>query len=239
MHILRASDHRQMPWKNGGGVTTEIAIAPPGASVGDFDWRISMATVASDGPFSRFDGIDRTLTVLSGEGLELGVESAPLLRLIPAGKPYPFPGDMAASARLLAGPVTDFNVMTRRRHWTHSVDNLSINGTQVLPVGTDIVVIFCRSGKITLDENPIENLSRGGENGDFRTPKRSVRLVREHRSAEKRHLQPALANLRSGSGSSVLDAHDAALIQASADTPEISIGGSGEAIIVRLSRAGA
>ena len=180
-----------MPWKNGGGVTTEIAIAPPGASVGDFDWRISMATVASDGPFSRFDGIDRTLTVLSGKGLELEVEGAPLVRLTAAGKPYPFPGDAAASAKLIAGSVTDFNVMTRRGRWTHSVDNLSIDGTQVLPVAADVCIIFCRSGEITLDE------------------------------------------------SSVLEAHDAALIDASADTPEISVGGSGEAIIVHLSRVGA
>ncbi|MBZ9602496.1 HutD/Ves family protein [Phyllobacterium chamaecytisi] len=188
MKILRASDHRQMPWKNGGGVTTEIAVAPPLASVADFDWRISMATVAADGPFSRFDGIDRTLTVLSGEGLELAIESAPLVRLSPASKPYPFPGDATASAKLIAGPVTDFNVMTRRGRWTHSVDNLSIDGTLLLPVAADACIIFCRSGQITLGE------------------------------------------------SSVLDAHDAALIDASADTLEISIGGSGEAIIVHLSQ---
>jgi environmental stress-induced protein Ves len=188
MRILRASDNRQMPWKNGGGVTTEIAVAPSGASVGDFDWRISMATVAADGPFSRFEGVDRTLSVLSGEGLELAVESAPHVRLTPASKPYPFPGDATASAKLIAGPVIDFNVMTRRGRWTHSVDNLSIDGTQVLPVAVDACIIFCRSGQITLDE------------------------------------------------SSVLEAHDAALIDASAGTPEISIGGSGEAIIVSLSQ---
>lgn len=188
MKILRASGHRQMPWRNGGGVTTEIAVAPPLASVADFDWRISMATVAADGPFSRFDGIDRTLTVLSGDGLELAVESAPLVRLTPASKPYPFPGDATASAKLIAGPVTDFNVMTRRGRWAHSVDNLSIDGTRVLTVAADVCIIFCRSGQITLDK------------------------------------------------SSVLDAHDAALIDASADTPEISVGGSGEAIIVHLSQ---
>ncbi|CAN7168651.1 HutD family protein [Phyllobacterium sp. LjRoot231] len=188
MRILRASDHRQMPWKNGGGVTTEIAVAPAGAPVGDFDWRISMATVAADGPFSRFEGIDRTLTVLSGAGLDLEVEGETPVRLTPAGKPFAFPGDVATSARLIAGQVTDFNVMTRRGRWTHSVENLSMNGTRVLPVAAGAVVIFCREGKITLDE------------------------------------------------SSVLHAHDAALIEASADTAEISIGGSGEALVVRLSR---
>ena len=187
MHVLRASNHRQMPWKNGGGVTTEIAVAPPLASVADFDWRISMATVASDGPFSRFEGIDRTLTVLSGEGLELAVEGPPV-RLTPASKPYPFPGDAPVSARLIAGPVTDFNVMTRRGRWTHRVDNLSVDGTRVLPVTVDACIVFCRSGQITVD------------------------------------------------GSSVLETHDAALIDASADTPEISVGGSGKAIIVHLSQ---
>ena len=188
MKILRASDHRQMPWKNGGGVTIEIAVAPPLASVADFDWRISMATVAADGPFSRFEGVDRTLTVLSGEGLELEVEGDIPVRLTPTGKPHPFPGDVAASAKLIAGPVVDFNVMTRWGRWTHSVDNLSIDGTQLLPVAADVCIIFCRSGQITLDEW------------------------------------------------SVLDAHDAALIDASADTLEISVGGSGEAIIVHLSQ---
>lgn len=54
MKIIRASEYKTMPWKNGGGVTVEIAIHPPGASVNAFDWRISMATVAQDGPFSSF-----------------------------------------------------------------------------------------------------------------------------------------------------------------------------------------
>jgi len=61
MKILRSADHKRMPWKNGGGETVEIAISPQGAGLADFDWRVSMATVASDGPFSVFPGIDRTL----------------------------------------------------------------------------------------------------------------------------------------------------------------------------------
>ena len=50
-----------MPWKNGGGETAEIAVSPPGAALDDFDWRLSMARVETDGPFSAFPGIDRTL----------------------------------------------------------------------------------------------------------------------------------------------------------------------------------
>ncbi len=51
MQILRASDHRVMPWKNGGGSTTEIAVFPIDSGLDAFDWRVSMATVAADGPF--------------------------------------------------------------------------------------------------------------------------------------------------------------------------------------------
>ena len=61
--LLRNSDHRRMPWKNGGGETVEVIVHPEGASLSDFGWRVSMATVASDGPFSVFPGIDRTLAV--------------------------------------------------------------------------------------------------------------------------------------------------------------------------------
>ncbi|MBV9975040.1 MAG: HutD family protein, partial [Hyphomicrobiales bacterium] len=61
MRVLRAGQHRRMPWKNGGGETTEIIASPEGAGLDEFDWRISMARVATDGPFSRFAGVDRTL----------------------------------------------------------------------------------------------------------------------------------------------------------------------------------
>src|SRR5690348_16103916 len=73
MRIIRSSDYRRMPWKNGGGETVEVTIAPEGASLDAFDWRVSMARVASSGPFSRFPGVDRTLAVLAGGGMRLDV----------------------------------------------------------------------------------------------------------------------------------------------------------------------
>lgn len=119
MQILRAGDHRRMPWKNGGGETVEIAVYPPGATVGDFDWRVSMATVASDGPFSVFEGIDRTLGVLSGDGIVLAVKGQAPVELRPNGVLHAFPADVPTRARLLAGPITDLNVMTRRGVFAH------------------------------------------------------------------------------------------------------------------------
>src|SRR4029077_9426905 len=77
--IIRAGDCKTTPWKNGGGSTTEIATGPAGASLEAFDWRVSMARVTSDGPFSDFASVDRTLAVVKGNGLVLTTgENAPV-----------------------------------------------------------------------------------------------------------------------------------------------------------------
>ena len=119
--LLRNADHRRMPWKNGGGETVEVIVHPEGASLSDFGWRVSMATVASDGPFSVFPGIDRTLAVLSGDGMALSIEGLGDRLLTPVSAPLPFPADAPTSARLTGGPITDLNVMTRRGAFRHSL----------------------------------------------------------------------------------------------------------------------
>ena len=124
MRLLKAESHRRMPWKNGGGETIEIAVHPPGAGLSDFDWRISMAKVASDGPFSVFPGVDRTLCVLDGDGFDLDVAGGGRRRLTVASEPLLFPADAPTTAQLLGGPVTDLNVMTRRDGFTHAVRRL-------------------------------------------------------------------------------------------------------------------
>ena len=70
--ILRSSDYQRMPWKNGGGTTTEIWKAASPA--GEMLWRLSIADVASDGPFSEFPGIDRWIMVIAGKGMELTID---------------------------------------------------------------------------------------------------------------------------------------------------------------------
>lgn len=136
MKHLRAADHRRMPWKNGGGETAEIAVHPAGADLAAFDWRVSMATVASDGPFSLFPGIDRTLAVLSGAGIRLDVAGFAGQRLTPESPPLAFPADAPAGASLIAGPITDLNVMTRRGRCRHSLAPLTVAGRETLAFDT-------------------------------------------------------------------------------------------------------
>ena len=77
-----------------------------------------MADVASDGPFSSFPGIDRTLIVVEGEGIELDVEGI-VYPLDAANPKLSFSGDDITTGRLLSGPIRDLNVMTRRGQFRH------------------------------------------------------------------------------------------------------------------------
>jgi len=107
------------PWRNGGGETREIISWPAGQS--DFEWRASIATIAADGPFSLFTGIDRSITLLSGEGVNLHTEQGGDHALTQIGAPYSFAGEVPISATLVGGVTTDFNIMTRRGSCTAQV----------------------------------------------------------------------------------------------------------------------
>lgn len=146
MRVIRAADCKKMPWKNGGGETTEIAVSPDGASVDNFDWRMSMATVASSGPFSLFAGIDRTLAVLDGDGLSLTVDGVGTTELTTGSAPLPFPGDAPAGANLIGRTVTDLNIMTRRGRIVHTMRRLEVAGMAELSVAAPELLVFCHAG---------------------------------------------------------------------------------------------
>lgn len=148
MKVLRAGDYKRMPWKNGGGETVEIAVFPEGASLADFDWRVSMATVTSDGPFSSFPGIDRTLSILQGKGMHLVIEGRAPVLLTGETAPLPFPADVATSASLVDGPIVDLNVMTRRGKLAHTVRRLTIDHSQVLDRTAETTLILCHGGAV-------------------------------------------------------------------------------------------
>lgn len=177
MRVLRARDHRRMPWKNGGGETTEIAVFPDDAGLSDFDWRVSMARVDRDGPFSAFPGIDRTLAILDGDGIVLDVEGHEPRRLAPGGAAHAFPADVPTSAALIGGAVVDFNVMSRRCKIAHSL--LPLSGSFSSAAGASRL-LFCARSALRVDVDgetvrlgahdalrldPAEHARIAGENG--------------------------------------------------------------------------
>jgi environmental stress-induced protein Ves len=147
LQVLRASDRATTPWKNGGGVTSQIAIFPETAGVSDFDWRVSLAMVAAAGPFSAFPGVDRLMMVLEGR-LELEIPGADPLVLDAGGPAAEFPGDAPVSALAPASPVADINVMVRRGRFTASLERRRIAGSAAV-VSQDVTLILSSVGGLS------------------------------------------------------------------------------------------
>lgn len=108
MISVRADDVAAQAWKNGGGRTRELAV-DAGA---EWRWRISLADIEGDGPFSAYPGVERWFAVVDGAGVELTLDGAPLV-LRPHDPPLVFDGAAAPGCRLLAGATRDLNLMLR------------------------------------------------------------------------------------------------------------------------------
>ena len=129
------------PWKNGGGVTREIVCQPPGAGMDAFDWRVSIAHIASDGPFSAFAGVDRVITLLEGAGVRLqSTDGAFDHALNTPLVPFAFAGEAPVMGTLLGGDCHDFNVMTRRAACRAGVWVCRDNTTTAAPAGVLMAV---------------------------------------------------------------------------------------------------
>ena len=160
---LRPADARVVPWKNGRGVTRELALWPEGANLerGDFDWRLSSAPVNEPGPFSVFPGVERILVVTAGADLVLSHgREAPRARLRRL-EPYRFAGDWPTTAELPHGPITDFNVMLRAGRARADVQGLALGARRaresLAPGHAFVHVVAARcSARVTGEEEPFE-----------------------------------------------------------------------------------
>jgi len=150
-----------VPWKNGRGVTRELALWPPGTSLErlDFAWRIACAPVDAPGPFSRLPGLERILVLTEGAGCELvhGAH-APRARLRRL-EPYRFAGDWPTAAELPYGPVADLNVMFDPARVRASVEPLALGARRLretLAAGHAFLHLLAGSlgARVTGEEEP-------------------------------------------------------------------------------------
>jgi hypothetical protein len=115
MKIVSPTEWITQPWRNGGGVTHEVFRDPSPSESGDaFTLRVSVAEVTRDGPFSRFEGIQRWITLLEGRGFTLHREGRPPRVIDRAFEPFAFSGETPIDCTLIDGPVRDLNVMADR-----------------------------------------------------------------------------------------------------------------------------
>lgn len=144
------------PWKNGAGVTREIAVGPKGAGASEFGWRISLADVGRDAPFSAFPGVDRCIVLLRGAGMRLRSDNGALdHRLDQPLVPFQFSGETPLSATLVDGPSSDFNVMTRRGAWSADV---TVQRSAFEPASADVTLLLCSEGEWRVEGSSPETL---------------------------------------------------------------------------------
>lgn len=155
MQILRRAGYRQMPWKNGQGLTEEVLTFPEGSAVDAFDWRISIAHVGADGPFSLFPGIDRTIALLDGAGLILDLPDETEHLLSPGGGPFAFPGEWEISSRNVNGGTMDLNIMTRRSRYKHRMTRRVLEPGATLSAVQRKILVPMSAGSVRLDTDDL------------------------------------------------------------------------------------
>jgi hypothetical protein len=140
--ILSTSDFRRMPWRNGRGTTLELLRSPSEGAA--FDWRISAADVASDGPFSLFPGCERVLVLLEGAGIELVRADGGITRLAQPFDTLRFSGDEPIDSRLVDGPIRDFNAIVDRSRFACEVAVVrAAAACDLATAGAELLVYAC------------------------------------------------------------------------------------------------
>ncbi|WP_082565874.1 HutD/Ves family protein [Arthrobacter sp. Soil782] len=146
MRHYTAESYVRMPWKNGAGFTTEVARSGP---VEGYDWRLSIADVATDGPFSSFPDYWRVITVLEGAGMHLTVDSQPSGALSPF-EAFTFDGAGRTECALVGGPIRDFNLIYRKGRIDSRLTWIELSNAQHLVTDAPTILIFAAVGQAAL-----------------------------------------------------------------------------------------
>jgi hypothetical protein len=139
--VVRAEDVAAQPWANGGGTTRELLRAADDA------WRLSLADIDSDGPFSTFPGKQRLLTVVDGTVLRLVVDGTE--SVVEWGRPFAFAGNAEVAASIPEGPVRALNAIV-----SEGIDPfvtvLELGRSSVLPLADDQAALVL-TGRANVD----------------------------------------------------------------------------------------
>jgi uncharacterized protein len=140
---LTPADYLQVPWKNGGGVSTTIAgESLAGSAAGDWSgmvWQLGRTSILTPAPFSDLSGFERLQTVVRGQGLFLDMAGG----AIDLSEPFTvarYDGGAAIVSRLAQGPVEVMNLIGRRDRVRIGMEVLRAGGSAALPLATHVVV---------------------------------------------------------------------------------------------------
>jgi environmental stress-induced protein Ves len=138
--VLDAGRYVRTPWKNGGGVSVEIA------SDGDV-WRFGRTQITAAGPFSDYTGFDRMQVLVAGSGLVLETPDGEIDVRRPF-KPVRFAGETTIMSRLEAGPVEVVNLMGDRGRVR--IDLAVLRAGETRSLGPGVHIAYCPTGPARL-----------------------------------------------------------------------------------------
>ena len=139
-----------VPWQNGGGMTREVAIWPPGSVYADFDWRLSVADVVDSGTFSSLPGVDRHFLMGTGGSLLMTIDGQP--RQMTMGMDAIFPGEAEVRVEVQKGPTRNLNLMMRRGRCSGTIDLQRLHGQLLVVAGHGPTAVVVLSGTARLDD---------------------------------------------------------------------------------------
>lgn len=158
--VIPANEYRRERWRNEMGWTREIYRHP---QTGEWDWRISIAEIESDAPFSKFPGIERELVLLAGNGLRLRFDDGEVHELQPPHDKLRFAGERSATGELIDGPTHDYNLMWRRERVQAELWHRPLVGPMVIfaePGSTWVVYLIAGQARFA-DDSGLAPLAAG------------------------------------------------------------------------------
>ena len=170
--VVRSGDREPTPWKNGQGATREIARRLLGVRGPHFVWRISVSDIHADADFGAFPGVQRSTTLIHGDGMVLDVAGT-ARELVPF-EPSTFDGAAEAHARLSHGPVSILNVFTVASRMRSAVRIVDLSDGRPLSIaGATVLVLLGGHASVYAAEGTNGNLAPL----DALVPRPRVRLV--------------------------------------------------------------
>jgi environmental stress-induced protein Ves len=154
--VRRLGELDAKPWKNGGGSTRDLAASPPDTTLADFDWRVSIAEVAADGPFSAFPDIDRVIMLVDGAEMILDVDG--VTHRLHRFDTLAFAGEATVLGAVPSGPTRDLNLMTRRGSAAGSMHAVDVADRHEVEVGPgEALLLVALTDGLTMHDEALES----------------------------------------------------------------------------------
>lgn len=146
LRIIPQSDLEEGRWRNGMGVSWEIAASKKQGAA-DFTWRFAKARIDGDVPFSMYPGMDRIFMMLDGDGMDLEFGDGEILQVHQRFVPHQFACDVSLNCKLLGRPSLDLNLFAARSELGLECEVLDLTGKKTIGLGSAATVLYVLAGQ--------------------------------------------------------------------------------------------